>query len=80
MVQKLVDKLDKILIQPIITLLLVVATLIFIWGVIEYIAQGSSEEARIKGKKHIMWGVIGLTIMLSVYLIRGVLESFFASI
>jgi len=66
--------------DPLITLLFIVATAFFIWGVIEFIAGASSEEARSKGKKHMIWGIVGLVIMLSVNFIRKVLENFFTSI
>lgn len=68
------------LISPLIQLLFVLATVIFLWGVVEFIAGSASEEKRTKGKKHMMWGIIGLVIMLIAGGIIGALDNFFRSI
>ena len=50
---------------PIINLMLGVALLIFLYGVFEFILGANNEEARSTGRKHILWGVIGMLIMVS---------------
>jgi hypothetical protein len=79
-VERLIRVIQEQLINPFITFLFIVATFVFIWGIIEFIAGASNEEARTNGKKHMMWGIIGLGIMLSVKLIIEVFKAFFASI
>jgi FtsH-binding integral membrane protein len=71
--KEIVDK----LLRPFANLLLVAATVVFLFGVVEYIAGASNETARTTGRDHIMWGTIGLAIMISVRLILEVLMSFF---
>ena len=39
----------------------------FLWGVVEFVARSNDDTAREKGKKHIVWGIIGLFIMLSAF-------------
>ncbi len=55
------------IVQPLIKLMFIVAILIFVWGVVEMIMNASSEEARQKGTRHMMWGLIGLFVMFAVY-------------
>lgn len=65
------------LLKPLVNLLLVLATVIFAWGIIEYIAGSSNETARSTGRQHILWGVVGLMIMTSTYFILSILRSLF---
>ena len=73
MVSSLVGALVTHIVQPLITLMFIVAVVVFIWGVVEMIMNGSSEEARSTGTKHVAWGLIGLFIMLGVYGILNIL-------
>lgn len=61
------------ILNPFTVLLFVVATVIFLWGVIEMIASGDNEEARSTGRQHMIWGIIGLFIMFSAITIVKVL-------
>lgn len=47
----------------IITILFIVATLVFLWGVIKFIAQGDNEAERKKARGIMTWGIIGLAVM-----------------
>lgn len=62
---------------PLQSFLLALAVLLFIWGIIEFIAGASSEEARTTGKKHMIWGIVGMVIILASMAIIVVLENFF---
>lgn len=66
------------LVNPFIWLLTGVATVIFIYGVLEFLGTfGQGDEARAKGKSHMVWGIIGLAIMFGVFgLLRIVLNTF----
>lgn len=61
----LVGNIKTEIIEPIISLLFVLATIVFIWGVIEMIRESDNEEARTKGKQHIIYGLVGLFIMIA---------------
>ncbi len=47
----------------IIAILFVLVTLYFIWGVVTYISAGGDDEKIKKGKKHMLWGIIGMAVM-----------------
>lgn len=70
-------KINDVILNPLIILLFVVATLVFFVGIFQMIANSESEEARDKGKKNIMYGLIGMFIMISVYgIVRLVMATF----
>ncbi len=43
------------------------AVFVIIWGIFTYITQASNEEKREEAKKYILWGVVGVFMMLSVW-------------
>lgn len=48
-------------------LLFAAAFFFFLWGVFQFVRAAGDEEARKKGRDHIIYGVIGLAVMASVY-------------
>ncbi|MGE5541378.1 MAG: hypothetical protein ACM3TU_03835 [Bacillota bacterium] len=56
-------KIEQAIINPLITLIGLAAFVLFVWGVVEFIAGAGNEEKRTKGQQHIIWGIIGLVIM-----------------
>lgn len=73
-VKSIMDNIRKQVLNPLVSLFMVLATVIFIWGVIEYIIYSANEDKRTQGKKHIVWGLVGLTIMVAVWGIVKMLE------
>lgn len=67
-------------VRPAIIFLFVLATVVFIWGLIEFIANAASEDGRTRGKQNIIYGIIGMSIMLATGAIMLVLKNFFTSI
>lgn len=70
---------DQIL-RPIELLLFALATILFLWGVVEFLINRDNEEERDKGKRHMMWGIVGLVIMFSVNGIIWILINFVSGI
>lgn len=58
---------NKFIINPIIALLFAVAILSFLWGMANYVRKAENENERKKAQDTIMYSVIGLVIMVSVY-------------
>lgn len=61
------------IVNPIILFLVSLAMLIFLWGMAEYIRGADSIDARKTGRHHMLWGIIGLFIMVSAYAILNIL-------
>ena len=53
--------------NTIIVFLFLVATVIFIWGVVKYIAAGGDEEKTKEARSMIIWGIIFLAVMVAVW-------------
>ena len=66
-VTSLVKKVNSVIINPIIVLMFGAALAYFVWGVAEFIAHASSDEGRSTGREHMIWGVVGMFIMISVF-------------
>ncbi len=63
-----IGKVNAAIINPLLALIFVAALFLFLWGGFVFIlGVGSSEEARANGKRHMLWGVVGMVIMVSVF-------------
>jgi hypothetical protein len=49
------------------------ALVYFLWGVVEYLMHADEPEARSTGARHMIWGVIGLAIMVGVFGIMNII-------
>jgi len=64
--------------RSVIPLIFVLATVSFIWGVVQYVILGAEEEAkRAKGKQFMLWGIIALAVMVSVWGLVNILTTTF---
>ena len=60
-----IGKLATAIVNPALKLMYGIAFLVFLWGVFEFIKGADNEDARKIGAQHMLWGVIGLAIMVS---------------
>lgn len=72
-----VGKISTEILNPIIAVLFALAMAYFIFGVVAYIWNPENEEARAKGRQGMLWGLIGMFIMVSVF---GIMRFFISSI
>ena len=68
---------NTLIINPLIILLFALALAYFLYGVFEFIVNQQNEEKKTSGKSHMLWGVVGITIMMGVWAILGVVLSTF---
>lgn len=68
----LIDAVNRVIINPIIGVLSVLALLLFVWGGVQFIRSADSPPDRLIGQQHMIWGIVGLLVMVSVYLILNV--------
>ena len=64
---KVVNPIISNIVYPLIELMFGVAVLMFVWGVMQMIISGDDEDARKKSKSTILWGSVGLVIMVSAW-------------
>jgi uncharacterized membrane protein YidH (DUF202 family) len=64
---EIVFSINRTVINPLIQFAFIVAFVVFIWGIMEFIRGANNAEKRKKGQDHMMWGIIGFVIMIGVY-------------
>jgi len=70
-------KANALIVNPLIILMFSLALVGFLWGVKDYIVNADDQEARAKGTQHMLWGIVGMLIMISTFTImRLILQSF----
>jgi hypothetical protein len=66
-IQSLMNSISKVIIDPLIVLLFSIAVVYFIYGLAQYLLSPDNEEVRKASKAHMLWGVIGMFIMVGAY-------------
>ena len=74
-VNDLLNRISDFIIDPIIFTLFTIAFVVFIWGLVQFVSNLSNEEARSTGQKHMIYGLIGMAIMISVNGIIGIIQA-----
>lgn len=64
---------NREIINPLILLLFALALVYFLYGMLEFISNASNDEKKTTGKVHMLWGVVGLTIMMGVWAILSMI-------
>ncbi len=66
----------KLINDSVIPLLFAVATVFFVWGAVKFFIIEAGEEAkREQGRQFMIWGIIALAVMLSIWGLVGLLSS-----
>jgi len=73
--QRIIDEITSLIIQPIVVLLFSLGTVVFLWGLVEFIANPTDPTKKKTGQQHIIYGVLGLLIMVSIWGIVGLVTS-----
>lgn len=76
-INSLLGRINEFILNPLIVLMFVIALLVFFWGLVEFIAKAGNDDARSTGRRNMIWGIIGMFIMIGVYgLIKLLLATF----
>ncbi|HTE49052.1 MAG TPA: hypothetical protein VK675_04050 [Candidatus Paceibacterota bacterium] len=74
---KFLSNVNAQIINPLISFLFALALVYFLYGMFEFIAHGNNDEKKTSGKSHMLWGVIGITVMMGVWAILGIILNTF---
>ena len=72
-IEEFLSKISDAIVNPLIRLMFAVATVVFAWGIIQFVISAESDEKREQGKQTMVWGILGMFIMLAVYGIIGII-------
>lgn len=53
--------------EPLLFVVFALAFMMFVWGIVESIRDSESDDGRKKGKANMLWGIVGMLIMISVF-------------
>ncbi|OGZ11567.1 MAG: hypothetical protein A3D67_00175 [Candidatus Lloydbacteria bacterium RIFCSPHIGHO2_02_FULL_51_22] len=68
-VNPIIGKINAVILNPLITLLFALALVMFLWGMFQFLWMEDSDKAHEQGKNHMLWGLLGMFIMFSVFAI-----------
>ncbi len=61
--------------NPLVSLIITLAVVIFIWGVFKYVRSEGDDKA--EGRQFIIWGIVGLFVIVSVWGLVNILSNTF---
>ena len=71
------DKVNEYILNPLILLMFALSLVMFIYGIIRFLSMDSADKSRKEAQDSILWGIVGMIIMVSVYgIIKFVLATF----
>ena len=76
-VDSFISNVNKLIVNPLIILLFALAIVYFLYGIFQFISNQENEEAKTKGKSHMIWGIIGIVIMMGVFTILNIIMDTF---
>lgn len=65
--QGFLNKINDAILFPLITFMMALALLVFLYGAFEYVKGAASDSDRATGQRHLLYGTIGLLVMLSAF-------------
>jgi uncharacterized membrane protein YidH (DUF202 family) len=66
------------IVNPLIGFMIALGLAYFLYGVFEFLANQENEEKKTSGKSHMLWGLIGIAIMLGVWGILNLVVNTFS--
>lgn len=72
-----IKSVNTTIINPLIAFMFALAIVFFLYGVLQFLMNQENEEKKTSGKNHIVWGIIGITIMMGVWTILNIVLATF---
>ncbi len=76
-IDQLIIKINTFILNPLIAFAFVAATVYFIVGLIRFLLPQGNEADRATGQRHMIWGLVGMFVMISVFgIMRLIVNTF----
>ena len=72
----IIGRFTAVLIKPTLLLIFTAGFFLFLWGLVMFIFKLEGTDHK-EGKEHMLWGIVGMFIIISVYGILNLLDSTF---
>ena len=72
-VNVLVNKISKFILEPLIYGMFGIATIVFLWGVYNFIGAADNPEKRGDGAQQMIWGIVGMVIMIAAAVLKDII-------
>ena len=76
-VTTLVRKFETLIVYPVIVVVFALGFFLFIFGLVEFLWKLNEGGDNKEGKQHMLWGIVGMLIMVSVWGILDILDNTF---
>src|SRR4051812_12196234 len=76
-VSGILGRIGSEIIQPAAAVIFAAGFLLFLWGLMLFLWKSSDGGENAEGKQHMIWGIVGMVIMVSIWAIIGLLDSTF---
>jgi hypothetical protein len=76
-IQEFAGKFSSYIINPLLALLFGVGVVVFVWGLVQYLyaLNVKGEQENEEGKKHMLWGLVGMFIMAAALTIIKIISN-----
>ena len=75
--KEVVSQIVGSIIDPLVLLIFSIGIFLFTWGLVVFLSQMDNPDGRKTGVQHMLWGIIGIFIMATVFgIINIILETF----
>lgn len=68
-------RLIDLYINPLIYVIFSLALIYFVWGIYRYWIGNEGAENRLQGARHILWALVGMVIMISVFALMNFIQN-----
>jgi hypothetical protein len=77
-VSAIVGRFTEFVVDPAILIIVAAGFLLFVWGLVEFLWKMREGGDTAVGKQHMLWGIVGMLIMFSVYGILSIINDTFS--
>lgn len=75
--EALLNRFVTYIVDPLILVIFAAGFFFFMWGLVEFLWSMKGGEIQNDGKQHMIWGIVGMLIMVSVYGILSLVSNTF---
>lgn len=71
----IINNIIAYIVNPVVYLLVGLAVIYFLYGVFNFVRNAEDPAKRVEGANHILWGVVGIAIMFSVFVFMHIIKN-----